>query len=367
MTLTLAVGVRAARVRHRPHRAAVHRVRADAGRRGAGLGLRRADADADDVLAAAARTRRKHSWIYNRIEARVRRADQRLPARCSPRRCTRAGSSALGWVVDARRSARCSSRMLKSELVADRGPRRRLRPRHRAAGLDAAVHGRPAASRSRSSTRRSRRRPRTRRSPGFPTVVDGNAVLRLKPWEERTRKQQQIADELRPKFAAIPGALAFPINPPSLGQSFRSTPIEYVIMSQVPYAELQRIVDRFLDEARKYPGRAEPADRPAAQHARGARQHQPRQARRHRHHRRHRRPHAGDDARRPPGHALQARRRAVRRDRAGRAARPHDAGRHQRHLRARARRQHGAARPTWSTCGKASRRSRSTTSTGCAR
>ncbi len=89
---------------------------------------------------------------------------------------------------------------------------------------------------------------------GFPTVVDGNAILRLKPWEERTRKQQQIADELRPKFASIPGALAFPINPPSLGQGFRSTPIEYVIMSQVPYAELQRVVDRFLDEARKIPG-----------------------------------------------------------------------------------------------------------------
>jgi multidrug efflux pump len=89
---------------------------------------------------------------------------------------------------------------------------------------------------------------------GFPTVVDGNAVLRLKPWEERKRRQQDIADELRPKFATIPGALAFPLNPPSLGQSFRSTPIEYVLMSQVPYAELQRITDRFLDEARKIPG-----------------------------------------------------------------------------------------------------------------
>ncbi len=89
---------------------------------------------------------------------------------------------------------------------------------------------------------------------GFPTVVDGNAILRLKPWEERTKRQQQIADELRPKLASIPGAIAFPINPPSLGQSFRSQPIDYVIMAQVPYAELQRIVDRFLDEARKYPG-----------------------------------------------------------------------------------------------------------------
>ncbi len=89
---------------------------------------------------------------------------------------------------------------------------------------------------------------------GFPTVVDGNAVLRLKPWEERKRKQQDIADELRPKFASIPGALAFPLNPPSLGQGFRSTPIEYVLMSQVPYPELQRVTDRFLDEARKIPG-----------------------------------------------------------------------------------------------------------------
>jgi multidrug efflux pump len=89
---------------------------------------------------------------------------------------------------------------------------------------------------------------------GFPTVVDGVAVLRLKPWEQRTRRQQQIADELRPKFNAIPGAIAFPINPPSLGQPFRSTPVEYIIMSQIPYPDLQRLVDRFVDEARKYPG-----------------------------------------------------------------------------------------------------------------
>ncbi|MDH5287870.1 MAG: efflux RND transporter permease subunit [Betaproteobacteria bacterium] len=89
---------------------------------------------------------------------------------------------------------------------------------------------------------------------GFPTVVDGNAILRLKAWEEREKKAQKIADELRPKFMALPGVLAFPINPPSLGQGFRSTPVDVVIMSQVPYAELSRIVDRFLEEARKYPG-----------------------------------------------------------------------------------------------------------------
>jgi len=89
---------------------------------------------------------------------------------------------------------------------------------------------------------------------GYPTVVDGSAVLRLKPWESRKRKQQEIAEELRPALAAIPGANVFVINPPSLGQSFRSTPIDYIVMSQVSYPELARVVDRMLDEVRsKYP------------------------------------------------------------------------------------------------------------------
>lgn len=89
---------------------------------------------------------------------------------------------------------------------------------------------------------------------GNPTVVDGTAILRLKPWEERSKKQQQITDELRPKLASIPGVQAFPVNPPSLGQNARAAPIQFVIMAQVPYPELQRMADRFLEEARKYPG-----------------------------------------------------------------------------------------------------------------
>ncbi|GAB4468251.1 MAG: efflux RND transporter permease subunit [Burkholderiaceae bacterium] len=89
---------------------------------------------------------------------------------------------------------------------------------------------------------------------GFPTVDFGNAILRLKPWDERTRKQQDIARELNAKFATLPGVIGFAVNPPSLGQSPRTLPIEYVIMAQVPYAELDRIVGRFLAEMAKYPG-----------------------------------------------------------------------------------------------------------------
>jgi len=86
---------------------------------------------------------------------------------------------------------------------------------------------------------------------GFPTVEFGTGILRLKPWEERTRKQQDIARELNQKFQTLPGIIGFAVNPPSLGQSFRSLPVEYIIMAQVPYAELDRIVQQFIAEISK--------------------------------------------------------------------------------------------------------------------
>jgi multidrug efflux pump len=89
---------------------------------------------------------------------------------------------------------------------------------------------------------------------GFPTVADGLAIARLKPWEERTRKQQEITTSLMPEFAKIPGVRAFPTNPPSLGQSPRSRPVEFVIMSQAPFEQLQRYVDALIAEASKNPG-----------------------------------------------------------------------------------------------------------------
>ena len=89
---------------------------------------------------------------------------------------------------------------------------------------------------------------------GFPTVDFGNAILRLKPWEERKRKQQDITRELNQKLALLPGVIGFAVNPPSLGQSPRSLPIEYVIMAQIPYADLDRIVNDYVAELGKYPG-----------------------------------------------------------------------------------------------------------------
>jgi len=52
---------------------------------------------------------------------------------------------------------------------------------------------------------------------GFPDVTRLLAFARLKPWEERTVKQQAITEMARPLAQRITGIVAFPINPPSFG------------------------------------------------------------------------------------------------------------------------------------------------------
>src|SRR5205085_6160095 len=89
---------------------------------------------------------------------------------------------------------------------------------------------------------------------GFPTVSDGISIAQLKPWSERNRRQQDIVTSLMPEFGKIPGVRAFPTNVPSLGQSPRSRPVEFVVMSQAPFEVLQRYVDALINEASKTPG-----------------------------------------------------------------------------------------------------------------
>ncbi len=89
---------------------------------------------------------------------------------------------------------------------------------------------------------------------GFPTVTEGFAILRLKPWDERDRSQQEIAASLLPRFMALPGVRAFPSNPPSFGQRATSKPVEFVIMSQAPYEEIGQLVDAFVEKLADYPG-----------------------------------------------------------------------------------------------------------------
>ena len=89
---------------------------------------------------------------------------------------------------------------------------------------------------------------------GVPQVTRGIAVLRLKPWEERERSQQEIAAELRNAFAKVPGVVATPTNPPSLGQDSRSPPVQLVIQTGDSYEDLAEVVDRFVRAVEDWPG-----------------------------------------------------------------------------------------------------------------
>jgi multidrug efflux pump len=72
----------------------------------------------------------------------------------------------------------------------------------------------------------------------------------MKPRSERTKSQQQVVQELFPSLISIPGVLAFVINPPSLGGSFASSPVEYVLEAE-SYEELSGAVGKMMAGASK--------------------------------------------------------------------------------------------------------------------
>jgi multidrug efflux pump len=84
-------------------------------------------------------------------------------------------------------------------------------------------------------------------------VTSAFSFVSLKPWSERKRKQQEITGELMPKMFGLPGVMAFPINPPSLGQSFRNPPVQFVVQAD-SYEALRTMVGGLMGKLREYPG-----------------------------------------------------------------------------------------------------------------
>lgn len=89
---------------------------------------------------------------------------------------------------------------------------------------------------------------------GVPQVSNSRVFIRMQDWEDRDRKQQEMTSELMPKMRSIPGVMAFPTNPPSLGQRAGSKPIQMVIMSTASYAEIDKWAQQIMDKAGSYPG-----------------------------------------------------------------------------------------------------------------
>ena len=89
-------------------------------------------------------------------------------------------------------------------------------------------------------------------------VSTGTALLRTVDWSERSRNTQALARDLLPKVGALPGVSVFPITPPSLGQGFRSRPLEYVVQTSDSYANLARVAQQMLAEMARNPGIVQP-------------------------------------------------------------------------------------------------------------
>ncbi len=76
----------------------------------------------------------------------------------------------------------------------------------------------------------------------------------LEHWDKRSRTQMQIAQEITPKlYGGLPGVISFAVNSPSLGGSFLSKQIEYVIYGN-SYQELQGFVNKVMPKLRDFPG-----------------------------------------------------------------------------------------------------------------
>ncbi len=82
----------------------------------------------------------------------------------------------------------------------------------------------------------------------------GIAFAVLKHWDERERSQLTITKELTPKlYGGLPGVISFAKDPLSLGQSFLSKQVEYVIYGN-SYEQLQEYVSKVMGKLRDYPG-----------------------------------------------------------------------------------------------------------------
>ena len=88
---------------------------------------------------------------------------------------------------------------------------------------------------------------------GTPVVNQGISFIKMTPWAERDRTQKEIATSLGPKMAKVPGVMAFPVNPPPLGQSVRNKPVEIVVKTSRPYRELETVIDELMAKAAASP------------------------------------------------------------------------------------------------------------------
>ncbi len=86
---------------------------------------------------------------------------------------------------------------------------------------------------------------------GRPTLNLGFVGSRLKPWNERDRKAQQILPELQGRLSRVPGLQVFLFSPPPLPGSVGGLPVQMVVYSTDGYSIIYNVVEKLKDAARK--------------------------------------------------------------------------------------------------------------------
>jgi len=89
-------------------------------------------------------------------------------------------------------------------------------------------------------------------------VSSAFGVLRAVDWEERDKTTRELAGSLMPKIRSLPGVSAFPSTPPSLGQGFRSQPLNVVLVSNDSYENMALVAQQMIDEMSRNPGIVQP-------------------------------------------------------------------------------------------------------------
>ena len=74
----------------------------------------------------------------------------------------------------------------------------------------------------------------------------------LKPWNQRSVSQMEVANMLNQRIASIPGIMAFAINPPSLDTGHDS-PVQLVLRGYVEFNKLEHVAEKIMSKMRQNP------------------------------------------------------------------------------------------------------------------
>ena len=89
-------------------------------------------------------------------------------------------------------------------------------------------------------------------------VSQGTVVLRAVDWSERERSTLELARAIQPQLSGLPGVNVFAVTPPSLGQGFRERPINFVVVTNDSYENLQRVTQQMIAAMARNPGFQQP-------------------------------------------------------------------------------------------------------------